>query len=135
MHDREVRARQLTVSKAQASLAGRCRLRLILMGLLGAALAEGRAAIPHDKVHPASVADVVGPVALTAQVHDATADLMRVFQLEDPVILFRHHSTKREARCGEARLPQTHVKGDVAVICMHVQSEVFSGLEEEAGSR
>ena len=84
--------------EAEAFHGGGGGLPFVTWGLVLATAAPGRGAIPHDPVHAHALGDIVRPVTLTSEMHDAAPDAMLVAILELTVVGLAHDAAEGEAR-------------------------------------
>ena len=80
--------------------------------------------VPDDEVEALPTRNMVRAVAPRAQMHDARAHSMMVGMLVAAVVRRADHPTKNQTTTFEVP-SQTHVKSNVAVVCMHVQVAVL----------
>mmetsp|Transcript_35445 Transcript_35445/g.87096 ORF Transcript_35445/g.87096 Transcript_35445/m.87096 type:complete len:327 (-) Transcript_35445:769-1749(-) len=119
----------ITVVREAEALAGG---RLGLLGdfapliLVGGAVQRG--VVPHDEVEALAGEDVVRAVAVRPQMHHTLPPHVLVHRAQLAVGGTAQDAAEGEPGSREPRLAQAHVEGDVAVVRVHVQPQVFSQL-------
>jgi hypothetical protein len=88
----------------------------------------GPVVIPNNQISANSTLYILCAMPSIPQVQDSPSHLMVVGMAMLAMILLSKHATKFQGGTRKVGIAQTHIKRDIGIVRVHVQTQVFSRL-------